>query len=116
MYFEGGAEVAEVVPGCVRGDKAPCHQLAGVIVLGEDQRLFLPSRPPLVDGAIVLPELADLRALPAPSRAQTGLGPRRRLGEVSRDITGHSRTRTLKAQARSQLIGDQGVIERLAVG
>ena len=73
MLLTGGPEVAEVVPGRVRGDKAARHQLAGVIVLGEDQRLFLPPAPPLVNGAVVLPEFADLRALPASPRARAGL-------------------------------------------
>lgn len=57
--LEGLAEVAEVVPCGVRCDEASSDVKAGMVVAGEQERLLVRPRPPLVDGAVVLPEFAD---------------------------------------------------------
>jgi hypothetical protein len=55
MVFEGGPEMLEVIPGGVALDEAACDKQARAIINGEQQGLFLWCRPPLVNGAIVLP-------------------------------------------------------------
>jgi len=57
--LESVTEVAEVSPGGVGRDEVPCNVVAGVVVDGEQEDLFLLGWPPLVDGAVVLPEFAE---------------------------------------------------------
>ena len=54
--LEGQAEVLEVVPGGVGVHEAAGEVEAGVVVDGEQQGLLGGGGPPLVDGAVVLPE------------------------------------------------------------
>ena len=62
MALEGFTEVLEVVPSGVTFDEAACDVESGAIVDGEEKSLFARSRPPLMDGAIVLPEFANVGA------------------------------------------------------
>ena len=61
MFFKGGSEMAEVVPGGVGGDETACDVEAGMVIHGEKEDLFLRSGPPLVNGAVVLPESSGAR-------------------------------------------------------
>ena len=60
--LEGFPEMSEVVPGRVRLDEAAREVEAGMVVDGEQEGLLGGGRPSLVDGAVVLPELADAGA------------------------------------------------------
>ena len=59
VFFKGAAEVAEVVPGGVGGDETAGDVAAGMVVDGEEEKLLLRRRPPLVNGAVVRPKLTD---------------------------------------------------------
>ena len=65
MGLERLAEVQEVTPGRVRGDEAPGHVEAGVVVDGEKKGLLARAGPPLVNGTVVLPKFADTGAAEA---------------------------------------------------
>ena len=52
---KSAAEVLEVMPGGVGGDKDGGHELARVVIHCQQQGLFIVARPPLVDGGVVLP-------------------------------------------------------------
>ena len=62
VSLEGFAEVLEVVPSGVTFDEAACDVESGAVVDGEEEGLFARSRPPLMDGAVVLPEFANVGA------------------------------------------------------
>jgi len=78
--FEGRAEVAKVVPGGVGGDQTSGDNFAGVIVLGENEDLFLAAWPPRVEGTVMLPEFADVGALPAAALTRLGRGDFQQVG------------------------------------
>lgn len=59
VSFECVAEVEEVIPRGVRSDEAARYVETGMVVEGEQKGLFLRSRPPLVDGTVVLPKFAN---------------------------------------------------------
>lgn len=115
MALEGLAEVAEVGPSSVCGHKAGGDQAAGVVVHGEDEGLASAGRPPLVDGAVMLPEFADLRTLPAASLARLGsLVGAQELRPVPGGVAGHGSAGALEGKAGGQFIGNQSEIERAA--
>ncbi len=60
--LESMAKMAEVRPGGVGGDEATGDIIAGVVIDRKKKNLLLGRRPPLMDGAIVLPEFAELGA------------------------------------------------------
>src|SRR5271155_5284093 len=62
------AEMLEVIPGRIGGDEDRAQKLSRMIVHGQEQRLFVRGWPPLVDGRIVLPKLAQARAFPSAAR------------------------------------------------
>jgi hypothetical protein len=49
----------KMIPSGVGGNKDGAQKFAGMIIDGEQQGLFFVSRPPLMDGGIVLPEFID---------------------------------------------------------
>ncbi len=55
VSFEGTTEVAEMRPSGVGGNKAPCNIEPGVVIDSEQENLLGRGRPPLVDGAVMLP-------------------------------------------------------------
>ena len=59
MAFECAAEMSEVVPGRIALHEAAGHAHSRAVVSGQHQGLLGRARPPLVDGAVVLPEIAD---------------------------------------------------------
>ena len=56
---EQAAEMLEVIPSGVRGDKDCPQEFARMIINRQEQGLFFFGWPPLVDGGIVLPEFID---------------------------------------------------------
>ena len=109
---KGVAKVLEVVPGGIRGDEDPCHQLARVIIHRQQKGLLFCGGPPLVDGGIMLPEFTYLSALPA----SPGFGGRRRhidqQWEVSVGVGSDRLAVALEGKASRQFIGDELVIGR----
>lgn len=88
-FFEGLPKVLEMVPCRIGGHEAACEVEPRVIVGGEQEGLLGGGGPPLVDGAIVLPEFADVR--PTEASIDTGLTSRRRheVGIVGLDVCLH---------------------------
>lgn len=60
MEFKGFAKVLKMRPGGIGGNKAAGHIGPRAIINGEQQCLLAGIGPPLMNGAIVLPEFADL--------------------------------------------------------
>ncbi len=52
---ERAAEVLEVVPSSVRGNKDGGQEFAGMVIDREQESLFVIGGPPLMDGGVVLP-------------------------------------------------------------
>ena len=111
--LEGFPEMFKVVPGRVRFDEAAREVEAGMIVHGEQQGLLCGGRPPLVDGAVVLPELADAGA------AEAAIDPwlaRRRgheMGVAGLDVGLHRGAGPDPSAEPFQLIGDELVVGRV---
>ena len=114
VSLERGAEVTKVCPSGVRRHEAARDQFAGVIVLCENEGLFLLTGPPLMDGTVVLPKLADLGALPAPPGARQGDRRGHKVREMSGDMANHGGAGTDEAEARLEFISDQSAVQRLA--
>ena len=114
VALEGGTEVTEVPPSGVGRHETARDQLARVIVFGENEGLFLLARPPLMNGTVVLPKLADLGALPAPPGARQGARPSHKVREMSGDMANYGGAGTNEAKARLEFIGDQSAVQRLA--
>jgi len=78
-----------------------------MIIDRQQQGLLVGARPPLVDGGIVLPKLAEAGAFPAAA----GFGARFRLadevGEMRLDEGGNRLTMALETEAGGQFIGHQ---------
>ena len=62
VRFKGAAEMLEVVPSGLCRDETACHVEPGMVIDGEEEELLARGRPPLVNGAIVLPEIANFRS------------------------------------------------------
>ena len=56
---EQAAEMLEVIPSGVGGDKDCAQKFARMVIHGQEQGLFFIGRPPLVDGGIMLPEFIN---------------------------------------------------------
>ena len=56
---EQAAEMLEVIPSGVRGDKDCPQEFARMIINRQEQGLFFLGGPPLVDGGVVLPEFVN---------------------------------------------------------
>lgn len=113
--FEGAAQVAEVTPGGVAGDEGGGDDFAGVIVGGEDEGGISVGGPPGMGRGIVLPEFADVGALPATTGFGTGRLRGDVLREVLRDVMGDGGAGAVEVQAASQFVSQEGEVERLAV-
>lgn len=69
---ESVAEVLEVVPGSVGGNKAGRQELTRVVIHRQEEGLLIGGGPPLMEGGVVLPQFAD--ACPFPAAAGFGGG------------------------------------------
>ena len=56
---EKAAEMFEMIPGGVGGNKDRAQKFSRMIIDGQEQSLLFIGWPPLVDGGIVLPEFID---------------------------------------------------------
>ena len=82
VVFKGAAEVAKVIPSGVGDDETGRDIEAGMIVHREQKNLLVRGRPPLVDGAIVLPKLTDV----GPAKTPVGANARRRNRKQMREV------------------------------
>ena len=112
VFFKGAAEVAEVVPGGVGGDETPCDVDAGMVIDGEEENLLLRGGPPLVNGALVLPKLADVGPAKTALRANEGRRSREEVGKVCFEKSLHAGAGTDKAEETLELIGHELKIGR----
>lgn len=112
VLFKTGAYDAEVAPSRV-GVETPRHDAARMIVCSEDEGLFLRTGPPLVRRGIVLIEFSDGRALPASARFGAGRSLCDKIWVMLPDIIGDAGAGPLELKATFQLLGDEGVVERL---
>ena len=84
--LEGRAEVLEVVPGGVGRHETAGEVEAGVIIDGEQQGLLGGGGPPLLDGTVVLPKFAGVRAAETPEDAGLALRGGHEVGVVRLDV------------------------------
>lgn len=115
VLFDGSAQVAEVTPGGVAGDEGAGDDFAGVIVGGEDERGINVGRPPGMGRGIVLPEFADVGALPAAAGFGAGRLRGDVLGEVLLDVVGDRGAGAVEVQTARQFVGQEGEVEGVAV-
>ena len=86
MCFKGGAEVREVVPCGVGRHETPGDIEAGMVVNGEQEDLLGQGGPPLVNRAVMLPEVAYFGAAKTPVGAVFSLGSWNEMGEMGFDV------------------------------
>lgn len=113
MGLEGLAEVEEVVPSRVGGDKTPGQVETGMVVDGEQEGLLARPWPPLMNGTIVLPEFAD----PGPAEASIDALPARwfgdEVGKVNFDVGLNRRTGAGELAKASEFVADQLIVGRV---
>jgi hypothetical protein len=113
---KAAAEVLEMVPSGVGGDKGARHEFAGVIVHRQQEGLLVRRRPPLVNGGVVLPQLTQPGAFPAAA----GLGSDRsclhQLWKVLAGIGGDGFAVALEGKAGSQFVGHELIVGRSLEG
>src|SRR5277367_6102772 len=78
-----------------------------MIIDREQEGLFIRSGPPLVDGGIMLPQLAEAGAFPATASFGTPFWEADEVGEMSSDKGGDRFAVALEAEADFEFIGDQ---------
>ena len=71
---KSAAEVLEVVPGGVGRNKDGCQELTRVVIHRKEEGLLIGGGPPLMNGGVVLPQLAYPRPFPAAARLSGGRG------------------------------------------
>lgn len=113
LDLEGLPEVLEVVPSRVRFDQAAREVEAGMIVHGEQEGLLGGGRPPLVDGAVVLPKFAEAGATEAAIDTGLACGGGHEMGLVGLDVGLHRGTSPDPSAEPFQLIGDELVVGRI---
>ena len=72
----------EVIPSGVALDEATRDKQTRTVIDGEQQGLFVRSRPPLVNRAVMLPEFSNVGAAETPVRALLGGRRGNQVGEV----------------------------------
>jgi len=113
VIFEGGAEVGEVVPRCVGSNETPGDVEAGMVVNAEEENLLGWSGPPLVDRAVMLPEIADLGAAETPVGARFSFRSGNEMREMSFDESFNTGTSAGEATEAQQFVADELVIGRI---
>jgi len=112
-FLEGFAEVFEMVPGRIGSDEATREVESGVIVGGKQESLFGRSRPPLVDGAVVLPELADVRPTESPIDAGFTNHRGHEVCIVGLDVCFHRGASANQTTEALEFVGDQLIVGRV---
>ena len=110
------AEVLEMVPRGVGGNKGAGHELAGMIIHGQQEGLLVVGRPPLMNGGVVLPEFTQAGPFPAAAGLGDGRGGLREEREVMPGIGGDGFAITLEGEAGGQFVGDELIVGRSLEG
>ena len=113
VCFKGSAEVGEVVPGGVGRDETPGDIEAGMIVNGEQENLLGQSGPPLVNRAVMLPEIADFGAAEPPVGAGFAFGCWNQVREMNFDVGLDAGACAGEAAEPQQLVADELVVGRI---
>jgi hypothetical protein len=116
VCFEDGAEMAEVIPSRLSGDKAACDVEAGMVVDGQQKDLFSGRRPPLVNGTIMLKKFANAGPAKAPIGALFAQRSRNEMGEEGFDMSLHAGTGSLETVKALQFICHKLVVGRILQG
>ena len=116
IFFQGRAQMGEVAPGRVAGHERAGDDFAGVVIGGEEERGVSVVGPPGMGRGVVLPEFADGGALPAAARFGAGRLWSDEGREVLADVGGDGRAGAGEAETAVQFVGQEGEVERLAVG
>jgi hypothetical protein len=106
------AKMLEVIPGCIGGDKDSAQEFSRMIINREQEGLLVRRRPPLVDGGIVLPELAEAGAFPASASFRTPFREADQVGKMRADKSSDGFAVAFEAEADFQFIGGQLKIGR----
>ena len=101
------AEMLEMIPRRVGGDKDRTQEFSGVIIDGQQQGLLVGGWPPLMDGGVMLPELAEAGAFPAAAGFGARLWLAEEVREMGADKSGNGLTMALETETDGQFIGDE---------
>src|ERR1043166_4224538 len=101
-----------MVPGGVGGYESGTHELAGVVVHSEQEGLLGLSGPPLMDEGIVLPEVDQAGAVPAPARVRLAPGQGDQRREVGAGIGGNGSAVAVEGETSGQFIRHKLVVGR----
>lgn len=104
------SKVSEVVPGRVALHESTRDIETRAVIDGEEQGLLRRGRPPLMDGAVVLPEFADMGAAEPPVNAGLALRGGHEMGVVGLDVGFHRRTCSCEAAEPKEFVGDELVV------
>ena len=96
---KSAAEVLEVMPGGVGRNKDGRQEFAGVVIHGQQEGLLGISRPPLVDGGVVLPQFAHAGSFPAAAGLGYGRGRTDQEREVTASVGGNGFAVALESEA-----------------
>jgi len=107
---KGAAEVLEVVPGGVGGNKDGGQEFAGVIIHRQQEGLLLRRGPPLVDGGVVLPQFAQAGPFPAAAGFGGGWGRTDQEWEVMAGVGGDGFAVALEGEAGGEFVGDELIV------
>lgn len=108
--------MAEVVPGGIGSDEATHEVEAGVIINGKQQGLLGWGIPPLVDGAVVLPEFSDVSAAEAPVWLRFSRACGYQVGKVRFDIGLDAGAGTLELAEPIEFIRHELIVGRILQG
>jgi hypothetical protein len=111
--LEGFAEVTEVVPGGVGRDEATSDIESGMVIDGEQKDLLGRSRPPLMNGTVVLPEFPDPGAPESSIAARFPESGWDQIGEVSLAVRRDRRTGALECAQAQEFVADELEVGRV---
>src|SRR5437016_12576043 len=101
------------MPSGVGGYESGTHQFAGMVVHGEQEGLVVFSKPPLMDGGVMLPEFAQAGAFPATARLRLALGQGDQRREVGAGIGGNGSAVAMESETSGQFVSHELVVGRL---
>ena len=107
------AEVLEMVPSRIGSHKAAGEVKSRVIVGGEQEGLLGRCGPPLVNGAVVLPEFADVRTTKAPIDARFASRSGHEVPIVGLDVCLHRGAGANQTTEALKFVGDQLIVGRV---
>jgi hypothetical protein len=116
VALEGLAEVLEVDPGGVARDESCGEVESGGVVEGEEEGLFFVAGPPLVDGAVVLPEFTEFGAAESAVGAGFWLGGWEKVGQVVFDVGFDAGAGAFEAVEAQEFVGDELEVARCLEG